>query len=69
MKKHSVRIADHSTSITLEPEFWDALKVIATRRKLSINDLTTQIDESRGERNLSSAIRVFILDWYKKSPL
>ena len=67
MKKHSVRIADHSTSITLEPEFWDALKVIATRRKLSINDLTTQIDESRGERNLSSAPRVFILDWYKKS--
>ena len=67
MKKHSVRIADHSTSITLEPEFWDALKVIATRRKLSINDLTTQIDESRGERNLSSATRVFILDWYKKS--
>lgn len=68
MKKHSVRIADHPTSITLEPEFWDALKIIATQRKLSINDLTTQIDETRGARNLSSAIRVFILDWYKKAP-
>ncbi|MDB5491161.1 MAG: Ribbon-helix-helix domain, putative DNA-binding protein [Micavibrio sp.] len=65
MKKRSVRIADHPTSITLEDEFWVELKAIAESRDQSINQIITEIDEARGERNLSSAIRIFILKNHK----
>ena len=61
MKKRSVNILGHETSITLEDEFWDALKNEADAQKLSINKLVAKIDEKRGERNLSSAIRIYIL--------
>lgn len=67
MRKHSVKIAGHQTSITLEDEFWTALQSIAEVRGQTINDLVTEIDEGRGEHNLSSALRVFILDYYKSN--
>jgi len=66
MKKRSVRIADHPTSITLEDEFWVELKAIAEARSQSINQIITEIDEKRGEQNLSSAIRIFILKNHKQ---
>ncbi|HET8728635.1 MAG TPA: ribbon-helix-helix domain-containing protein [Alphaproteobacteria bacterium] len=53
-------IAGHRTSVSLEPEFWDALKAIAARRGASLNRLIEDIDAERN-RNLSSAIRVFVL--------
>lgn len=60
--KRSVTIAGHRTSISLEPPFWDALKELACRRKLSVNELVRKIDATRTEgTNLSSAVRVFIL--------
>lgn len=59
MRKHSVLLDGHPTSITLEDAFWDALKVIAKRRGMSINKLVTDIDHAR-TTNLSSAIRVFV---------
>lgn len=58
--KRSVRIAGHPTSISLEPEFWDALKDIAKTRGLSINELVAEIDAGR-KTNLSSALRVYVL--------
>jgi predicted DNA-binding ribbon-helix-helix protein len=58
--KHSVRIAGHATSISLEPPFWEALCEIAARRRQSVNALLAQIDGERGG-NLSSAIRLFVL--------
>ncbi|MBI3453848.1 MAG: ribbon-helix-helix domain-containing protein [Rhodospirillales bacterium] len=58
--KRSVIIAGHRTSVSLEPEFWTALKDIARRRSLSINDLVTEVDKGR-RGNLSSALRVFVL--------
>lgn len=61
MKKHSVRIAGHATSITLEDPFWEALRAIAAERGQSLNDLIEEIDNQRGGDNLSSAIRVFVL--------
>ncbi|MBO4293942.1 MAG: ribbon-helix-helix domain-containing protein [Alphaproteobacteria bacterium] len=62
MNKISVLIAGrHATSISLEKEFVEALKEIAASRKKSINEIITQIDASRGEKNLSSAIRVYVL--------
>jgi predicted DNA-binding ribbon-helix-helix protein len=59
--KRSLSIKGHRTSISLEPEFWDALRAIALRRQLSLAELVSEIDATRGERNLSSAIRVNIL--------
>ena len=67
MKKISVLIANrHATSITLEPEFIEALKEIATQKKQSLNQIITEIDKNRQVRNLSSAIRVYVLENIKK---
>lgn len=60
LKKRSILIAGHATSVSLEPEFWDALKEIAERRAVSLNQLVAEIDQER-TGNLSSAIRVFVL--------
>ena len=59
--KRSLTIAGHRTSLSLEPEFWAALKKFAGAERKSLAALVSQIDEQRGERNLSSAIRVWIL--------
>jgi predicted DNA-binding ribbon-helix-helix protein len=59
--KRSVSIAGHRTSISLEEPFWEVLREIAEREKLSIQALIGRIDAGRGEQNLSSAIRVFVL--------
>jgi predicted DNA-binding ribbon-helix-helix protein len=59
--KRSVVIAGHQTSVSLEHAFWSALKQAAARRGMTINDLVTQIDQQR-QGNLSSAIRVFLLE-------
>jgi predicted DNA-binding ribbon-helix-helix protein len=61
LRKRSVRIAGHATSVSLEPAFWQALAEIARARGLSIGRLVAQIDAERSG-NLSSAIRVFVLD-------
>ncbi len=61
MKKRSVNILGHQTSITLEDEFWLALKTEAKNRHLSLNKLIAEIDDARGAQNLSSAIRLHIL--------
>jgi predicted DNA-binding ribbon-helix-helix protein len=65
MKKRSVRIAGHPTSVSLEEEFWVALKEIADARKVSVNELIGEIDETRKGANLSSAVRIFVLDFYR----
>jgi predicted DNA-binding ribbon-helix-helix protein len=59
--KRSVSIAGHRTSVSLEAPFWDALNEIAQARGASMQQLIGAIDAGRGEQNLSSAIRVFVL--------
>jgi predicted DNA-binding ribbon-helix-helix protein len=59
--KRSLTIAGHRTSLSLEPEFWEALTQAAAARKMSLASLVAEIDTMRGERNLSSAIRVWLL--------
>ncbi len=59
--KHSVTIAGHRTSISLEPEFWTALRAMAARHQRSLGAEIAAIDTARGGRNLSSAIRVAVL--------
>jgi predicted DNA-binding ribbon-helix-helix protein len=66
--KHSVRIAGHATSISLEAAFWDGLRDIAARRGIPVNTLLTAIDAERSG-NLSSAIRLFVLDSCRRGEL
>jgi predicted DNA-binding ribbon-helix-helix protein len=60
--KRSLVIAGHRTSISLEDAFWRRLRRIAAERGLSVNALAAAIDAARGEANLSSAIRVYVLE-------
>lgn len=60
LKKHSVTIAGHRTSISLERCFWRHLRLIAQQKDLSINELVRQLDEARAG-SLSGAIRAFVL--------
>jgi predicted DNA-binding ribbon-helix-helix protein len=59
--KRSLSIAGHRTSLSLEREFWDALQDAAARRGVAVAKLVTEIDTTRGDRNLSSAVRVWLL--------
>jgi predicted DNA-binding ribbon-helix-helix protein len=65
MKKRSVKIAGHSTSITLEEPFWRALKDLADEQDISLNELVTRVDKAR-KGNLSSALRVYVLGEMQK---
>jgi predicted DNA-binding ribbon-helix-helix protein len=60
--KRSLVIAGHRTSISIEDAFWRRLRRIALKRGQSLNGLAAMIDASRGGANLSSAIRVFVLE-------
>jgi len=60
LRKHSLEIAGHRTSVTLEDEFWNALRDLAKAQSRSLNDLVAEIDAAR-TGNLSSAIRVYVL--------
>jgi predicted DNA-binding ribbon-helix-helix protein len=63
--KRSIVIAGHKTSVSLEDAFWKALKEIAVGREMTLSDLAASIDNERPHGNLSSAIRLFVLDHYR----
>jgi len=63
--KHSVMIAGHETSVSLENAFWEAFVQIALERGLSINQLVAEVDRAR-TGNLSSAIRLYVLESVRK---
>ena len=63
--KRSIVIAGHKTSVSLENAFWMALKEIAIGRNKTLSDLVGEIDTGRPHGNLSSAIRLFVLDHYR----
>ena len=63
--KRSIVIAGHKTSVSLEDAFWSALKDIAITRRMTLSDLVGSINSDRQHGNLSSAIRLFVLDHYQ----
>ncbi|HZD89815.1 MAG TPA: ribbon-helix-helix domain-containing protein [Pseudolabrys sp.] len=63
--KRSIVIAGHKTSVSLEDAFWKCLKEIASGRDMTLSDLVATIDTDRRHGNLSSAIRLFVLDYYR----
>ncbi|MCW2275260.1 putative DNA-binding ribbon-helix-helix protein [Rhodoblastus acidophilus] len=69
LRKRSLVIAGHRTSISLEDDFWDALRDIAAARGISVPALVADIDSARGAANLSSALRVAVLRHYRAAAL
>ena len=63
--KRSIVVAGHKTSISLEDAFWNALKEIAKARNVTLSHLVGAIDSERQHGNLSSAIRLYVLDFYR----
>jgi predicted DNA-binding ribbon-helix-helix protein len=63
--KRSIVIAGHKTSVSLEDAFWKGLKEIAVTRNMTLSDMVAAIDSERHHGNLSSAIRLFVLDHYR----
>ena len=64
--KRSFSLQGHRTSISLEAPFWDALKDAAAREKISLAVLVARIDAERKGSGLSGAVRIWILDYYRR---
>lgn len=67
LKKRSLNLAGHATSLALEPEFWAVLETWATAETLSLAALVRRIDSTRGNRPLASACRVAALEFVRVS--
>jgi predicted DNA-binding ribbon-helix-helix protein len=63
--KRSIVVAGHKTSVSLEDAFWEGVRDIAKARRVTLSDLVGGIDTNREQGNLSSAIRLFVLDHYQ----
>jgi predicted DNA-binding ribbon-helix-helix protein len=69
IRKHSLIVAGRKTSISIEDEFWNALQEIADSNDVSASQLVSQIAQLYGPGNLSSNVRIFLLERFRKSPL
>jgi len=63
LRKRSVNLSGHATSLALEPEFWTVLDEIALARSLSLAALVGELDDARADRSLASACRLAALAW------
>ena len=64
--KRSIVVDGHKTSVSLEDAFWEGLKEIGLERRISLSQLVAAIDGQRQHGNLSSAIRLYVLDFHRK---
>lgn len=64
--KRSIVVNDHKTSVSLEDGFWGGMKEIANGRNITLSELVTEIDKNRQQGNLSSALRLYVLEFYQK---
>ncbi|RYG91874.1 aryl-sulfate sulfotransferase [Loktanella sp. IMCC34160] len=65
--KHSLTLRGHRTSVSLEAEFWAAFRLAADEEGKAINELAAEIDATRGDVGLASAIRVWVLNRYRSA--
>jgi predicted DNA-binding ribbon-helix-helix protein len=63
--KRSIVVAGHKTSVSLEEAFWISMKEISATRDMTLSDLVSEIDTGRRHGNLSSAIRLYVLDYFR----
>ena len=61
----SIIVAGHKTSVSLEEPFWNGIKEISSQRDIALSELVGEIDSNRQQGNLSSAIRLFVLDYFQ----
>ena len=66
MKRHSIVVGGHKTSVSLEDDFWAALREIALRDRTTLSGLVGSIDSQRQHGNLSSAVRLFVFNHYRQ---
>jgi predicted DNA-binding ribbon-helix-helix protein len=64
--KRSIVVGGHKTSVSLENDFWDALKEIAREHRVTLSDLVGSLDEQRQHGNLSSSVRLFVFNHYRR---
>ena len=67
--KRSIVVAGHKTSVSLEEAFWTGMKEISAFRNMTLSELVGEIDGKRQQGNLSSAIRLFVLDYFRTRAL
>ncbi len=65
VERRSVVLGDHKTSVSLEQVFWNCMKEISRKRGKTLSELVSEIDDNRQQGNLSSAIRLFVLDYFR----
>jgi predicted DNA-binding ribbon-helix-helix protein len=63
--KRSIVVGGHKTSVSLEEAFWSGMKEISAQRSMALSEMVGEIDSNRQQGNLSSAIRLFVLDHFK----
>jgi predicted DNA-binding ribbon-helix-helix protein len=63
--KRSIMLGGHKTSVSLEEAFWVGMKEVAGQRSMTLSELVCEIDINRHQGNLSSAIRLFVLDYFR----
>jgi predicted DNA-binding ribbon-helix-helix protein len=69
LARHNIVVAGHRTTVRLEPVLWDALRDIARRRQVTVDALLTEIDSLRTTPGLTSAIRVYVVEFYHNAVL
>ena len=67
--KRSIVVGGHKTSVSLEEAFWSGMKEISRERAMTLSELVGEIDTARQQGNLSSAIRLFVLDYFRSRAL
>jgi len=67
--KRSIVVGGHKTSVSLEEAFWNGMKEISRQRSMALSEMVGEIDSNRQQGNLSSAIRLFVLDHFKSRAL
>ena len=67
MNKHTVKVNGHDTSVFIEKEFWDELKLISKIQGKSLTSIISNVDKNKKNQNLSSAIRLYILNHLKNN--
>ena len=67
--KRSIVVGGHKTSVSLEEAFWNGMKEISGQRNMTLSELVGEIDHQREQGNLSSAIRLFVLDYFRSRAL
>jgi predicted DNA-binding ribbon-helix-helix protein len=63
--KRSIVVGGHKTSVSLEEAFWSSMKEISRQRSMTLSEVVGEIDGNRHQGNLSSAIRLFVLDHFR----